>query len=84
MKRALEEAARREKQTVSAFLERIVSKSLGGTESWPKKEAALQEQLHASAMRLVGKISGRRPDRSTRVRELVRRNLRDRMAVGEV
>jgi hypothetical protein len=77
MKRVLEEAARRERQSVSGFLERIVAKSLRtGVHGWRKDEAALQDRLHTSAMKAIGKIRSGRPGRSARVRELVRKKLR--------
>jgi hypothetical protein len=77
MKRALEEAARRQKESVSALLDRIVADSLrGGSNSWEEGETALQKRLHAAALKTIGTIRSGRSDRSTRVRELVRRKLR--------
>jgi len=79
MKRSLEEAARRQQQSVSALLDRIVADSLrGGGNSWEEEETALQERLHAAARKTIGAIRSGRSDRSTRVRELVRRKLRQK------
>ncbi len=77
MKRALEEAARRENQSVSALLERIVSRAFrDGTAGQPEKEIALQKRLHAAGMASIGQLNGGRRDRSTRVRQDLRRKLR--------
>jgi len=76
MKRALEDAARRQQQSVSALLERIVADSLCGSNSPYEEETALQERLHAAARKTIGAIRSGRSDRSTRVRELVQRKLR--------
>ena len=77
MKRALEEAARRENQSVSALLERIVSRAFrDGIARQPEKEIALQKRLHAAGMASIGQLNGGRMDRSTRVRQNLRRKLR--------
>jgi hypothetical protein len=77
MKRALEDAARREKQSVSALLDKIVLQSLHtGAGAWNEEEAALQNRLHAAGLAAIGKINGGRPDRSKRVREVVRHKIR--------
>jgi hypothetical protein len=77
MKRALEEAARRQQQSVSALLDRIVADSLrGGSNNWEEEETALQERLHAAARKTIGAIRSGRRNRSTRVRQLVRRRMR--------
>lgn len=79
MKRALEEAARRQKQSISSLLEKIVEQSLrNGGEGWNEEEAALQTRLHAAASKWIGQIDSGRRDRSRRVRELVREKLRSR------
>ena len=76
MKRALEETARRQKQSISALLEKIVAQSFrNGVEGWNEEEAALQERLHAAGLAAIGKIKSGRTDRSKRVREEVRRKL---------
>ena len=77
MKRALEEAARRQGQSVSVLLERIVADSLRtGIDGRDEEEAALQKRLHATARKVIGTIESGRTDRSTQVRELVRRKLK--------
>lgn len=79
MKRALEEAARREKQSVSAVLERIVTDAVrNGMRGVGEDEIALQKRLHSAAMATVGKLNSGRRDRSKRARQLVRRKLRQR------
>ncbi|PZR73388.1 MAG: hypothetical protein DLM52_11190 [Chthoniobacterales bacterium] len=76
MKRALEEAARRQKQTISALLEKIVAQSFrNGVEGWKEDEAALQERLHAAGLAAIGKIKSGRTHRSKRVRQDLRRKL---------
>lgn len=77
MKRALEETARRQKQSISTLLEKIVAQSFRtGVEGWNEEEAVLQERLHAAGRAAIGKIKSGRTDRSKRVREEVRRKLR--------
>jgi hypothetical protein len=77
MKRALEDAARRERQSVSALLEGIVAGALQtGVNGRQEEEAALQERLHRAARKAIGAIQSGRTDRSTRVRELVRGKLK--------
>lgn len=77
MKRALEEAARRENQSVSALLERIVSQSFrDGAAGREEEQAALQKRLHAAGMASIGQLNGGRADRSKRVRQDLRRKLR--------
>jgi len=76
LKQDLEEAARRERMSVSRLLERI-------TREWLKARAAAtgdeaeQERLKAVALQFVGTIRGGDPDRSAevskRVRELLAR-----------
>ena len=76
MKRALQETARREKQSVSALLERIVNEAFrNGMRGRGEDEAILQKRLHAAGMSAIGKLRTGRSDRSKRVRELVRRGL---------
>lgn len=79
MKRALEEAAGRQKQSISSLLESIVAQSLrNSAEGWNEEESALQKRLHAAASKWIGQIESGRSDRSRRVRELVRQKLRSR------
>lgn len=76
MKRVLEEVARREKQSISALLEKIVNQFFRhGVEGWNEEEAALQERLHTAGLAAIGKINSGRTDRSKRVREDLRRKL---------
>jgi len=76
MKRALEETARRQKQSISTLLEKIVAQSFRNDgEGWNEEEAALQKRLHAAGLSAIGKIKSGRTDRSKRVREEVRRKL---------
>ena len=77
MKRLLEAAARREKQSISILLEKIVTASLqNGMVGQEEEELARQAKLHAAVMPTLGKLKSGQRDRSTRVRELVRRKLR--------
>lgn len=76
MKRALEEAARRENQSVSTLLERIVEQSLrGGIEGRDGDETVLQEKLHAAGAVSLGQLNGGRAGRSKRIRQDVRGKL---------
>ena len=76
LKRVLEEAARRQKQSISALLERIVTQFLrSGGEDWNEEEVVLQERLHAAGLAAIGKIKSGRTDRSKRVREDLRAKL---------
>lgn len=76
MKRALEETARRQNQSISALPKKIVAQSFRhGVEGWNEEEAALQKRLHAAGLSAIGKIKSGRTDRSKRVREEVRRKL---------
>jgi hypothetical protein len=77
MKRALEETARRENQSVSALLERIVIRAFrDGAAGQPEKEIVLQKRLHAAGMVSIGRLNGGRANRSTHVRQDLRRKLR--------
>jgi hypothetical protein len=79
MKRLLEDAARQEKQSISAVLEKIVNEAFrNGMRRRDEGEAAVQERLHTAAMATIGTLKSKRSDRSERVRELVRRKLRQR------
>jgi hypothetical protein len=80
LKQALEEEARQRGSSVADLLEGI-------SEQWllevrkhrSEQEAAEQERLHAAALPFVGSIEGIDPERSSRVRELVRAGLRRRL-----
>ena len=76
MKRVLEVVARREKQSISAVLEKIVTASLQNGVVVQEEELARQARLHAAVLPTLGKLKSGQRDRSTRVRELVQRKLR--------
>lgn len=83
MKRLLERAARREKQNISTLLEKIVTTALrNGVIAGEEEEFARQARLHAAALATIGRLNSGRRDRSTRVRELVRRKLRQQQRHG--
>ena len=77
LKRELEEAARRERVSVSRLLERIVREWLKTRAAAAEDDEAEQERLRAVAMQFVGTIRGGDPDRAAeagkRVRELLAR-----------
>jgi hypothetical protein len=77
LKSDLEEAARRERVSVSRLLERIAREWLKARAAAAEDDEAEQERLRAIAMRYVGTIRGGDPDRSAevskRVRELLAR-----------
>jgi hypothetical protein len=76
LKDDLEEAARRERVSVSRLLDRIAREWLKARAA-ATDDAAEQERLRAIAMQFVGTIRGGDPDRSAevskRVRELLAR-----------
>ena len=73
LKARLEDAARRERTTVSRLLEKIVQDHLRNRDvAWDDEE---QARIRARAMRFVGSIAGNDPTRSSRVSELVRARL---------
>ena len=74
MKEALEEHARAEGKTMAKLLDDIVGGWLD--EHGADEDAAEQRRLHAAAAKTIGTIHGDDPTRSTRVRELVRVELR--------
>jgi hypothetical protein len=77
LKDDLEDAARRERVSVSRLLERITREWLKARAAAAEDDAAEQERLKAIAMQFVGSIRGGDPDRSAevskRVRELLAR-----------
>jgi Ribbon-helix-helix protein, copG family len=77
LKDDLEEAARRERVSVSRLLERIAREWLKARAAAAEDDEAEQERLRAIAMQFVGTIRGGDPDRSSevskRVRELLAR-----------
>lgn len=77
-KRALEEAARRERGTVASLLSRIVHEWLRSAR--PADDEAEQASMRAAAMRWVGRAPSGHTDRSERVRDRVRARLKARRA----
>lgn len=73
LKSALEDAARREGESIAELLERICRDWLSRGSSGDGEEE--QRRLHAEAAKHVGTIAGGDPDRSTRARETVRSRL---------
>jgi hypothetical protein len=72
LKEDLEEAARRERISVSRLLERIAREWLKTRASAAEDDEAEQERIRARAMRFVGSIQGGDPDRAANARERVR------------
>jgi hypothetical protein len=72
LKDDLEEAARRERISVSRLLERIAREWLKTRASAAEDDEAEQERLKAIAMQYVGTIRGGDPDRSAEVSKRVR------------
>ncbi len=77
-KRALEMEARRERESVSALLDRIASEWLSARRQGG--DATEQARLRAAAKRVLGTISGGGGDRASHVREGVRARLKRRRA----
>jgi hypothetical protein len=73
LKASLEDAARRERSSVSRLLEKIVQDHLRTRDDASDDEE--QARIRARAMRFAGSISGSDPTRSSRVSELVRARL---------
>ena len=75
VKARLEEAARRERRSVAALLDAIVTEHLAAQRRHALADAERQHELHARAARFAGSFAGSDPDRSARVRERVRAQL---------
>lgn len=76
MKHALEEAARRNHQTVAKLLDHIVEQWLREIHASDQDaEDAEQRRLHAAAATALGLIQGGDPNRSERVRAQLRTRL---------
>ena len=77
LKAGLEEAARRQRRSVSRLLDEIVegylTRGRAGARSDEEEE---QRRLHQSAERLAGSIAGKATGRSAKARLLVRARLR--------
>jgi hypothetical protein len=71
LKRRLEEAARHEKTSIGALLDRITRDWLGSRRP-EEDDEALQRRLHAEAAKWIGSIRGDDPTRSERVKESFR------------
>jgi predicted transcriptional regulator len=78
LKASLEEAARRDRRSVSQVLEEVVTDHLARAR--PGSDAATQRRLHAKAHRFAGRISGTDPGRAANARRLIRQRLRRRRA----
>ena len=75
LKRALEEAARRERTSVAALIERIVAGWLAEERAQNTEADAEQARRHEAAARTLGVIRGGNPDRSTTARQGVQARL---------
>lgn len=72
LKVALEEAARREDQSLAELLDQISRAWLSQPRFDDEEE---QQRLHAAAAQHIGSLAGGDPDRSSKVRETVRARL---------
>ena len=75
LKDALEQAARRERVSVSRLLERIAREWLKARASAAEDDEAEQERLRAVAMQFAGTIRGGDPDRAAEAGQRVRESL---------
>ena len=75
LKDALEQAARRERVSVSRLLERIAREWLKARASAAENDEAEQERLRAVAMQFAGTIRGGDPDRAAEAGQRVRESL---------
>jgi hypothetical protein len=71
LKCALEDAARRERTSVSGLLERIARERLGARAPAAADDEAEQARLRAAAAPYIGSLSSGDPELSERVRERV-------------
>jgi len=79
VKSRLEEAARVRRQSVAQLLDELVKEGLDhASQEGDIHDIEHQRYLHAQARRFAGCISGGDPQRSERVRELVRARLERR------
>jgi hypothetical protein len=76
MKAALEDEARRDRQSLGALLARIAADWLARRRSLDTDDA--QARLHRAAARTFGRLAGGDPGRSAAVRATVRRRLIER------
>jgi hypothetical protein len=77
-KSALEEAARAEGTSVGALLERVSDEWIRARRDRAADDDGEQTRLRAEALRFVGTLKGRDPDRSRLVRTRLRTMLRRR------
>ena len=80
LKNALEEAARRKKESVAGLLERITREWLDRSRFGNGRDTAIRNRLHCAAARTFGTIAGGDPRRSEGVRRAVRARLSERRA----
>ena len=78
VKMALEAEARRQRRSVADVLDTIAKDWLAARKAHNWDDDAEQSRLHAAAAKWIGSISGGDPHRSQRVRETVRKRLRER------
>ncbi len=75
LKNALEEAARRDRESLAGLLERIALEWLDRSRFGDGQDIAVQKALHGAAARTFGTIAGGDPRRSESVRRAVRARL---------
>ncbi len=78
IKMALEAEARRQRRSVADVLDMIAKEWLASRKADDWQDDAEQARLHAAAAKWIGSISGGDPHRSQKVRETVRKRLRER------
>lgn len=82
VKSRLEETARRERRSVAALLDDVVTGHLEARGREFEADEARQRELHARAARLAGCLTGSDRSRSAQVRRKVRSRLRVRHGRG--
>ena len=80
LKNALEEAARRERESVAGLLERITLEWLDRSRFGDGQDTVIQNELHGAVARTFGTIAGGDPQRSASVQQAVRARLDKRRA----
>lgn len=78
-KSVLEEAARRNRSTVSELLDKIVGDWLARQRQFDEDDAA-QQRLHDAALKVIGTIQGDDSNRAGNVKAVVRARLSKRRA----
>ena len=79
LKSALEDAARRNRESTAHLLERITRSWLEASASSEDEEQ--QRRLHAAAAQHFGALSGGRPQRSSQARETLQSSLAQRRRI---